>query len=600
MTHRSERSKRLTVEQLALDDGGSIRPLASQIDDVCIVILPLNGQGRKSSDCRTIERIVGEVLPILGIEATLIVVGEPFDLVQAHMRIADMINYQLWIAIKRPVNKHSTEDTELPRHHFGASVYTKYSGSLEHTKTRLRYTYCPSCGKTTKDYGGKKHTYDSYGTLISDVWRDICVELEGDLSPVIDRFADLFGISKYRQIFVLDLRNSDYKNVFTEVSSKYVDQLPLFRAEEHTEQKGQLIQGDALRELRNLRDDSVDFVFADPPYNLHKKYNSYSDDLSISEYFAWCDSWLDELVRILRPGRTCAILNIPLWSIRHFMSLEGIAQFQNWIAWDALSFPVRQIMPAHYAILCFSKGMPRPLPGFNEPKERFSVENSGPAFQPLDPLGEGFCLRAQCVRSRQSEGVVDRGPLTDLWFDVHRLKHNSRRVDHPCQLPPQLMYRLISIFTAPGETVLDCFNGAGTTTLAAHQLGRQYIGIELSSKYHEIAATRHREVSQGIDPFRRAKRKLTEKNSKVERLPEQTYKIPKKTLQLEIRRISQELDRIPTRDEVIKYARYPIEYYDNYFVSWGEVCAAARHSGMTEERASTLDSEKDFVQMRFV
>ncbi|MCJ7541310.1 MAG: hypothetical protein MUO88_16800, partial [Desulfobacterales bacterium] len=50
---------------------------------------------------------------------------------------------------------------------------------------------------------------------------------------------------------------------------------------------------------------------------------------------------LGELARVLRPGRTLALLNIPLWSIRHFLYLETILNFQTWLVWDALSFPVR-------------------------------------------------------------------------------------------------------------------------------------------------------------------------------------------------------------------------------------------------------------------
>jgi hypothetical protein len=146
------------------------------------------------------------------------------------------------------------------------------------------------------------------------------------------------------------------------------------------------------------------------------------------------------------------------------------------------------------------------------------------------------------------------------------------------------MYRLISLFTNPGEVVLDCFNGAGTTTLAAHQLNRTYIGIELSEQYHRLAQARHEEVGMGLDPFRKEERNLTAKNSPVPRLPKQKYLIPKKTLQLEVKRIAKSLGRMPSREDVKQYGKYPLEYYDKYFSSWGEVCAAARTTGMVEYR----------------
>jgi site-specific DNA-methyltransferase (adenine-specific) len=346
----------------------------------------------------------------------------------------------------------------------------------------------------------------------------------------------------------------------------------------------QIINGDCLERLKEIPSDSIDFIFTDPPYNLGKKYSGYSDDLEIKEYFNWCDRWLAELARVLKPGRTLALLNIPIWSIRHFLFMNTLLQFQNWIAWDALSFPVRLIMPAHYTILAFSKGESRELPGLVGEAGQTNGLSAPLVFDSLKPLAEEYCLRSGCVKQRQMTQVDDRAPLTDLWWDVHRLKHNSRRVDHPTQLPPQLMYRLISIFTKPGELVLDCFNGSGTTTLAAHQLGRHYIGIEKSPTYFKIAQKRHEEITQGFDPFRKEERKLTAKNSRVRRLPKQKYEVSKKTLQLEVKRIAQELGRLPTREEVERLGKYPIKYYDDYFVSWGEVCAAARTTGMTEDR----------------
>jgi len=142
------------------------------------------------------------------------------------------------------------------------------------------------------------------------------------------------------------------------------------------------------------------------------------------------------------------------------------------------------------------------------------------------------------------------------------------------------------------EVVLDCFNGAGTTSLSAHQLGRRYIGIELEEQYHQTTFERHEKINHGLDPFRKQERELTAKNSPIARLKKQKYQIPKKTLQLEVRRVAQFLGYIPNRDEIIQYGQYPIQYYDDYFTSWGEVCAAARTTGMQE----TKEIREDILQ----
>jgi site-specific DNA-methyltransferase (adenine-specific) len=350
--------------------------------------------------------------------------------------------------------------------------------------------------------------------------------------------------------------------------------------------ESRLINEDCLTALRSLPECTADFCFADPPYNIQKKYDHWNDALEAQHYFDWCDQWLTELARVLKPGRTLAVVNIPLWTVRHYQHLCKTLRFQSWIAWDGLSLPVRMIMPSHYAILCFSKGEPRPLPGL-APDSLRGFE--GKQFLPLE---EFFCMRAPCVGQRRNGTARDRGIFTDLWYDIHRLKHNSRRVDHPCQLPPSLMRRLFWLFTNPADLVVDCFDGAGTSSLVARLMGRRYIGIELSAQYHEIAKERHVMIENGEDPFGKRDRIPLAKNSRVDRLPKQKYLVSKKVLQLEVRAIASKLGHIPTRDEVRAMSKYPIEHFDNYFVSWGEVCAAARHAGMSESAKETPQDDR--------
>lgn len=616
MAHLSENSHPLAIEQISIHSNDEIYEVVQNYNDVCMVVLPLHSEidGYKNP-LKNIGSFIANVASKLGPEATLISVGEIADLVQVQSTIPSTFRYQHWIAIKR-ISPREIDTRSLPNYHFGTLIHTRYKKSLSHVKTRIEYTYCPNCDKTTKDYGGKKHTYHQYGTVMSDVWRDIACELDGDLTPIITRFRDLFGLEPYKKLLVLDCRFMDYIpvsndetrmpdwiqnfNTIRETSPQYL----LFGSD--NEQKvsendlplnftDRLINGDCLEQLKEIPDNSIDFVFTDPPYNLGKKYSGYTDDLEIKEYFNWCDTWIAELARILKPGRTLALLNIPIWSIRHFLFMETVLQFQNWIAWDALSFPVRLIMPAHYTILAFSKGKSRELPGLMGEAGQTSVSSAPLAFDSLKPLAEEYCLRSSCVQQRKMMQINDRAPLTDLWWDIHRLKHNSRRVDHPTQLPPHLMYRLISVFTKPNEIVLDCFNGSGTTTLTAHQLGRHYIGIEKSPKYFKLAQERHKEITQGLDPFRKEERNLTAKNSPVPRLLKQKYEVSKKILQLEVKRIAQKLGKLPTREEVEQNGKYPIKYYDEYFVSWGEVCAAARTTGMTEIRdvSNTINGNND-------
>lgn len=579
MAHFSENGQTLEIVHSLATNRDELLSVCGKLSDVCVIVLPASQNlNQLDQPLQGIGELIAEASKNLGETATLVVVGEVIDLVQVQEKMPDTFMYQHWIAIKRLTsfdgNKH-----KLPHQHFGALVCTRYKASLHHTKTRIEYTYCPVCDKTTKDYGGKKHTYHEAGTLISDVWRDIACELNGDLSPIIKRFADLFGLQPYKTLTVIDTNQIGLHRQANPIV--HIDfqenQLP-------QELTNTVLNGDCLEKLGTIPDNSIDFAFVDPPYNLKKKYSGYSDDLDIQDYFKWCDKWIFELYRVLKPGRTLALLNIPIRSIRHFLYMQTIMNYQNWLVWDALGFPVRFIMPAHYTIICFTKGESRELPCFTGESAHIRLSSAPKTFNAFEPLADGYCLRENCVDTRIAAKINDKTKLTDVWGDIHRLKHNSRRVDHPTQLPPHLMYRIISIFTKPNEVVLDCFNGSGTTTLTAHQLRRKYLGIEVSEKYWNLSNERHQEILDGLDPFRKMERVLTSKNSPVPRLEKQVYKVPKKTLQLEVKRVAGEIGHIPSRDELTQFGKYPIEYYDKYFVSWGEVTAAARTTGMSETR----------------
>lgn len=577
MAHRSEEARRLVVRRTRACEPAEIVSLSSREPAVWAFVLPTDPRARPTALSKEWVSALRAFSEKADARTTVAILTSPEVAARLWPELERELKFQLWVAIK--LKEPLANPDGLPFHHAALLILTRYSESLRHTKTRIAYTYCPSCDRTTKDYGGKKHTYDPYGTLVSDVWRDIVCTTDDWPEAVIDRLRDLFGMDPYRELVAVDVSNPGVLQTPGTASSGRVG---IAQAREDARPPSELLQGDCLELLRRIPTDSMDFCFADPPYNLKKKYDNWDDGIDIREYFEWCDQWLGETARVLKPGRTLAVLNIPLWAIRHFSYLQTVLNFHSWIVWEGLSLPVRMIMPAHYSIVCFSKGRARPLPGVQRDG------NSRLEREALNALKEFYCIRQDCVNTRRLSEQLDTQPLTDLWWDIHRLKHNSRRVEHPCQLPPSLMRRLIALFTNEGECVLDPFNGAGTTTLAAEELGRRFVGLELSSAYHELALKRHAQLRAGADPFAKNHRIPRAKNSNVKRLRKQRYAVPKKELQLEIRRIAQELGRLPTREDVMACGRFPIAYYDEYFISWGEVCAAARNAGMSETRVFRL------------
>jgi len=84
-------------------------------------------------------------------------------------------------------------------------------------------------------------------------------------------------------------------------------------------------------------------------------------------------------------------------------------------------------------------------------------------------------------------GLHPFGPLvSDVWTDIHRIKHNKYRDEHPCQLPIHLLERIILMSTDEGDIALDPFVGTGTTVIAAKRLGRKFIGIDIDENYVNI------------------------------------------------------------------------------------------------------------------
>jgi site-specific DNA-methyltransferase (adenine-specific) len=245
-----------------------------------------------------------------------------------------------------------------------------------------------------------------------------------------------------------------------------------------------VILGDCLESLSNLETDSVDMCFADPPFNLEKKYTSYKDQRPDEEYIEWCKLWLDELVRVTKPTGSIFVHNIPRWLTYFATILNESAYFRHWIAWDAMSNPLgKTLLPAHYGILFYTK----------QPKDFKFYEVRAPHKK----------CRVCDSYLKDYGGKKDQmhpfGALvSDVWTDIHRIRHNVRRDEHPCQLPIHLLERIVLMSTDPGDIVLDPFLGTGTTAIAAKILGRHYIGLELDPMYKRIAEDKLAKVESSL------------------------------------------------------------------------------------------------------
>lgn len=239
--------------------------------------------------------------------------------------------------------------------------------------------------------------------------------------------------------------------------------------------KNQILEGDCLEIMKNIPDNSFDMTFADPPFNLKKKYNHYEDSKEKEQYLTWCNQWLKEMVRVTKPTGAIFIHNIPRWLNYYSEYLNKIAYFRHWIAWDSGGAPLgKTLLPNHYGIVYYTKS------------------KSYKDFKFYDIRGPHKKCRVCKTFLKDYGGKKDQMHpfgmlLSDVWTDIHRIRHKKRRDEHPCQLPIHLLERLILMTTDEGDLVFDPFVGTGTTAVAAKRLGRKYTGIDIDQKYVEIA-----------------------------------------------------------------------------------------------------------------
>lgn len=234
-----------------------------------------------------------------------------------------------------------------------------------------------------------------------------------------------------------------------------------------------IILGDCLEIFQEIPDQSVDVAFADPPFNLKKKYNSYKDSLEFQEYLEWCEKWIYEMVRVTKPTGSIFLHNIPKWLTYYASFLNKFADFKHWISWDAPTAPMgKSLQPSHYGILYYAKEFKQ--------NKYYEIRYPHKRCRKCGYLSKDY--------GGKKEGLHPFGPLvSDVWTDIHRIKHNKYRDTHPCQLPIHLLERIILMTSDESDIILDPFSGTGTTAIAAKRLGRQYIGFDIDPNYVEIS-----------------------------------------------------------------------------------------------------------------
>jgi len=261
-------------------------------------------------------------------------------------------------------------------------------------------------------------------------------------------------------------------------------------------------RGDCLDFLGQLPSGCVPLAFADPPFNIGYDYDSYDDRRSSDDYLGWSKRWLAEICRVLRPDGTLwlAIGDEYAAELKVLATRELGLTCRSWVVWYyTFGVNCRQKFSRSHAHLFHLVRDPKAFT-FNTDAIRVpSARELVYGDRRANPRGrlpdDTWVLRPQDL----PEGF---SAAEDTWYFPRVCGTFKERSGwHGCQMPEQLLGRIIRASSNPGDLVLDPFAGSGTTLAVAKKLGREFLGFELSETYAEQIAGRLAgiEVGQQLD-----------------------------------------------------------------------------------------------------
>ena len=256
-------------------------------------------------------------------------------------------------------------------------------------------------------------------------------------------------------------------------------------------------QGDCISGLHQLPSGIIDLAFADPPFNIGYEYDVYDDNQSYHSYLEWTRQWMTEVCRVLKPTGTfwIAIGDEYAAEIKLLAQNDLKLACRSWVIWY-YTFGVnctKKFNRSHAHLFYFVKD-PRKYT-FSEDKIRVpSARQLVYADGRANPAGrlpdDTWILRPQDV---PNGFAADQ---STWYFPRVAGTFKERMGFHGCQMPEQLLGRIIRACSNPGEVVLYPFAGSGTTLAVAKKLGRQWIGFELSQEYTQCALARIKKASE--------------------------------------------------------------------------------------------------------
>ena len=247
---------------------------------------------------------------------------------------------------------------------------------------------------------------------------------------------------------------------------------------------------DNLELLKQIKDKSIDLIYCDILYNTGKKFKDYDDNLGTpKEAIEWYEPRLIEMKRVLKD--TGLIILQMDYRLVHYIKVEmdnifGLKNFINEIIWYYKSpsgTSKTKLANKHDNLLLYSKTKNYNI-NIDELREEYSENTKKQAESKNISFGRITVLN-------------DKGKTpTDVW-EIPTLNSMAKeRVGYDTQKPKELLYKIIKGFSNEGDIVADFFCGSGTSLAVAKELGRKYIGCDISSKAITITKERLKNVDK--------------------------------------------------------------------------------------------------------
>jgi adenine-specific DNA-methyltransferase len=240
-----------------------------------------------------------------------------------------------------------------------------------------------------------------------------------------------------------------------------------------------IIHGDAVEALSQLPDNSIDLIFADPPYNIGKNFNGHKDRWTTEDdYLNWCYKWLDLCVQKLKPNGSFYVMTatqfMPFFDIHLRKKLDILSR----IIWYYDSSGVQA--KKHYG------SMYEPILFCVKDKDHYTFNTDKILVEAKTGAKRKLIDYRKTVPTIYSSEKVPG----NVW-EFARVRYRMDEYEnHPTQKPVALLERIIKASSNEGDLVLDPFSGTFTTSFVAKELGRKSIGIELQDEYVKIGLRR--------------------------------------------------------------------------------------------------------------